>query len=70
MTAVILNGESLELPAPATVDAAVRASGAAEGGRGVAVALDGEVVPRGAWTTTEVREGQQVEVLRAVQGGS
>jgi sulfur carrier protein len=36
----------------------------------VAVALDGEVVPRGEWATTEVRDGQQVEVLRAVQGGS
>jgi sulfur carrier protein len=70
MTAVILNGESLELPAPATVDAAVHAAGAPDDGRGVAVAVDGEVVPRGAWTTTEVREGQQVEVLRAVQGGS
>ena len=37
--------------------------------RGVAVALDGEVVPRGSWATTRVREGQAVEVLRAVQGG-
>ena len=35
----------------------------------MAVALDGEVVPRGEWATTEVREGQQVEVLHAVQGG-
>ena len=48
----------------------MRAAGAPDDGRGVAVAVDGEVVPRGAWTTTEVREGQQVEVLRAVQGGS
>ena len=38
--------------------------------RGVAVALDGEVVPRGQWATTEVRDGQQVEVLHAVQGGA
>lgn len=37
--------------------------------RGVAVALDGEVVPRGRWATTRLREGQAVEVLRAVQGG-
>ena len=37
--------------------------------RGVAVALDGEVVPRGSWATTRLREGQAVEVLRAVQGG-
>jgi sulfur carrier protein len=37
--------------------------------RGVAVAVDGEVVPRGQWTSTELREGQKVEVLQAVQGG-
>ena len=53
----------------ATVEDAVLAAGAPDG-RGVAVALDGEVVPRGEWATTEVRDGQQVEVLRAVQGGS
>ena len=69
MTVVTLNGERRELHEPATVEVAVRASGAPDG-RGVAVALDGEVVPRGQWATTEVREGQQVEVLHAVQGGS
>ena len=36
---------------------------------GVAVALDGEVVPRAAWPTTPVPEGSAVEVLTAVQGG-
>jgi sulfur carrier protein len=70
MTAVILNGESHELPPGATVEAAVRAAGAPEDGRGVAVALDGEVVPRGAWSGTELAEGQQIEVLHAVQGGA
>ena len=69
MTVVTLNGEPRELHEPATVEVAVRAAGAPDG-RGVAVALDGEVVPRGKWATTEVREGQQVEVLRAVQGGA
>ena len=69
MTAVLLNGEPRDLPDGATVEAAVRAAGAPDDGRGVAVAVDGEVVPRGAWATTEMREGQQVEVLHAVQGG-
>ena len=67
---IVLNGESQELPDGATVEAAVIATGAPADGRGVAVALDGEVVSRGAWSTTPVREGQQVEVLHAVQGGS
>ena len=70
MTLVTLNGERRELPAEATVETAVQLSGAPEDGRGVAVAVDGEVVPRGEWGTTEVRDGQQVEVLHAVQGGA
>ena len=65
-----LNGTSQELPDDATLEAAVRASGAVEGARGVAVALDGEVVPRGEWATTPLREGQAVEVLAAIQGGA
>jgi sulfur carrier protein len=69
MTAVVINGERRELPLDATVATAVREAGVEPGGRGVAVAVDGEVVPRGEWQDTTLREGQQVEVLRAVQGG-
>ena len=69
MTSVKLNGEPRELADPATVEAAVAAAGVPEPGRGVAVAVDGEVVRQAAWSTTELREGQSVEVLRAVQGG-
>ena len=66
--AVHVNGERRELPDGSTVDAAVREAGA-PAARGVAVAVDGEVVPRGEWESTGLREGQQVEVVRAVQGG-
>jgi sulfur carrier protein len=69
LTVITLNGERRELGERVTIEAAVRAAGAPDG-RGVAVALDGEVVPRREWATTEVRDGQQVEVLRAVQGGA
>jgi thiazole synthase len=65
-----LNGERLELPPPATLADAVRESGAAGEARGVAAALDGEVVPRGEWERTPLREGQSVEVLAAIQGGA
>jgi sulfur carrier protein len=37
--------------------------------RGVAVAVDGEVVPRGEWDTTELHDGTRVEIVGAVQGG-
>src|SRR5262245_45587972 len=67
---VVLNGEPRELPRGATLADAVRASGAPEEGRGVAVALDGEVVPRGEWGSTPLAEGAGVEVLAAIQGGA
>jgi sulfur carrier protein len=37
--------------------------------RGVAVAVDAEVVPRAEWPHAEVRDGSSVEVLVAIQGG-
>ncbi|MCW3041687.1 MAG: hypothetical protein JWM31_3592 [Solirubrobacterales bacterium] len=37
--------------------------------RGVAVAVDAEVVPRASWADTTLPDGAQVEVLVAVQGG-
>lgn len=62
-----LNGEPVELDQPATVAALVARAGADR--RGVAVAVDGEVVPRSAWDRTELSDGQRVEVVGAIQGG-
>lgn len=36
---------------------------------GVAVAVNDDVVPKGAWPTTSLHPGDRVEVLTAVQGG-
>ena len=66
---VVLNGGARELRDGATVTDAVEASGAPAEGRGVAVAIDGEVVPRGEWKITQLSDGQRIEVLQAVQGG-
>jgi thiazole synthase len=67
---VELNGRPLELDPAATLADAVHATGADGEARGVAVALDGEVVPRSEWDATPLREGQSVEVLAAIQGGA
>ncbi len=67
---VELNGRSVELPDGATVATAIELSGAAPEGRGVAVAVDGDVVPRSEWEATTLAEGQSVEVLAAIQGGA
>jgi sulfur carrier protein len=67
--AVTINGEGRELPAGATVATLVASLGNAPQGRGVAVAVEGEVVPRGQWPNTELHDGAAVEVVVAVQGG-
>ena len=64
---VLVNGEPLELAVGVTIEEVVRSLTDEE--RGVAVALNGEVVPRGAWMSTTLRGGEHVEVVRAVQGG-
>ena len=66
---VLLNGTEAELAAGATVQAAVDSLDLPAAGRGVAVAVDAEVVPRTEWDSHELTEGARVEVLRAIQGG-
>ena len=36
---------------------------------GIAVAVNGEVVPRNTWAQKEVQDGDDIEIVRAVQGG-
>ncbi|MEO9237051.1 MAG: sulfur carrier protein ThiS [Jatrophihabitantaceae bacterium] len=36
---------------------------------GIAVAIDGEVVPRTVWPSTVLLDGYRVDVVTAVQGG-
>lgn len=66
---VTINGEHRELPASATVAQVVELLEVSPGARGVAVALDGEVVTRSRWEQTELTDGARIEVLAAIQGG-
>jgi sulfur carrier protein len=66
---VSLNGEPTELADGATVQTAIDALELPAAARGVAVAVDAEVVPRGQWPAHELQEGARIEVLRAIQGG-
>lgn len=66
---VTINGELRELPAGATVASVVELLEASPAGRGVAVALDGEVVTRSRWTQAELTDGARIEVVAAIQGG-
>ena len=66
---VQLNGRPAELPDGATVADAVDAVGVDGESRGIAVAVDGEVIRRAEWGNTKLEGDETVEVVHAVQGG-
>jgi sulfur carrier protein len=66
---VTVNGREAELPDGATVATVVERLDLPGEGRGLAVAVDAEVVPRTAWERTPLADGAKVEVVHAVQGG-
>ena len=68
---LLVNGEARELPDTLTIaELVAREAPGLENGRGVAVAVDAEVVPRSEWHETTLAPGQSVEVLAAMQGGA
>ena len=66
---VTVNGSEHELETGATVADVVDLLSGVRDGRGVAIAVQGSVVPRGAWSSTLLDPGATVEVVVAVQGG-
>ena len=64
---VVVNGEARELADDATIADVLALLEAPD--RGVAVAVDAEVVPRGERDEIELRDGVRIEVVQAVQGG-
>ena len=64
---VRLNGSDKEFDDDTTVSAVVQQYG--RGDRGIAVALNGDVVSRSDWNDVKLAEGDRVEVLGAIGGG-
>ncbi len=64
---VTVNGDPSECADDLTVDALVEQRGARA--PHVAVAVNSTVVPRGAWPSTPLHDGDAVELLSAVAGG-
>ena len=64
---IVLNGTPTSVGPGSTLADLVVALALPE--RGVALALDGEVVPRRAWPDTGIPAGARVEVVTAMQGG-
>jgi sulfur carrier protein len=63
-----VNGESEALLA-VTLDALLAEKAVDTQQRGIAVAVNGAVVPRAAWCATVLKPGDSVEIVRARQGG-
>jgi sulfur carrier protein len=66
---MIVNGQISDLHRGETLAAVLAGLGLPLDARGVAVAVDGEVVPRTAWQTFALDPDARVEVLTAMQGG-
>jgi sulfur carrier protein len=63
-----VNGENEALTV-ATLAALLEEKAVDTGQRGIAVAINGAIVPRAAWPQTRLRPGDSVEIVRARQGG-
>jgi sulfur carrier protein len=65
---IVVNGRPTEIEAVALADALAQL-GYDPDGAGIAVAVNGEVVPRGSWRSRALAGDDRVEVLGATQGG-
>jgi sulfur carrier protein len=63
-----VNGQDEPLSV-ATLSALLEDKALDTGQRGIAVALNGAIVPRAAWPQTPLRAGDNVEIVRALRGG-
>ena len=64
-----VNGHASDVQDGSSLAEVVDAMAAPLDGRGIAAAVDGEVVPRDQWSDCRLADGQRVEVVQAVQGG-
>jgi sulfur carrier protein len=63
-----INGTDRPLAGPRVVDL-LQALGIDPARRGVAVAIDGTVAPRTCWTEALLAGGEEIEIVRPLQGG-
>jgi sulfur carrier protein len=64
---IVVNGEPRQSPGPMSLAEAVALL--TEAPTGVAAAVNGEVIRRTAWPQTQLADGDEVEIVTAVQGG-
>ena len=69
LIAISFNGETRDVPAGLMLSDVLRHAGLDPTQPGIAVAQNGDIVRRAAWTETEVERGDELEVITATQGG-
>jgi sulfur carrier protein len=66
---ILVNGEGKKVDADATLADLLNDLGFERTARGIAVAVNGAVVPQPKWNKKELADGDSIEIIRAVQGG-
>ena len=66
---VLVNGEQHELEQGALVSDVLVLLGRDRFPRGLAVAINGQVIPRAEWAERELADQDRIEVLQAIGGG-
>jgi sulfur carrier protein len=69
MSEIKVNGEPRTVEDGTTVEGLLNQLDVPAEGRGIAVAVDTEVIPRSRWADVVLPDGVEVEVVKAVQGG-
>jgi sulfur carrier protein len=64
-----VNGHPRTSDDPPTLTSLIRSMGRDPALPGLAVAMNGEVVPRSEWDEKQVGDGDEIEVLAAIGGG-
>ncbi|WP_035705416.1 sulfur carrier protein ThiS [Niveispirillum irakense] len=65
---ITINGKDL-LPDDHALTAIMADQGIDPAARGIAVALNGEVLPRARWADTVLVPGDKIEIVKVLQGG-
>lgn len=68
MIKLLVAGEHKELPVLHATDL-LAALSLPNDGRGIAIAVNDSVVPKSQWPEHKLRDGDRIEIVKAVQGG-
>ncbi len=66
---ISINGESIEVSDGINLEEFLLTKQISKDGKGIAVAVNEDVIPKSGWNSVELAEGMRVEIVQAVQGG-